>query len=412
MRNRLRPAQSVSIAWLVGCTVGLFAGPPVRAQESKNIPRPHRGITVRKGYELSVAEATIEGPRFLQCGADGTLYVSLPRAGKIQACRDKDGDGYFETVTTFVSNHPTVHGMRWHDGWLWFTESQAIFKARDTNGDGTADEVKTIIARGKLPGKRGHWWRSILIHKGRLYTSVGDVGNITDETDGERQKIWSFALDGTDKKLFASGLRNTEKLVVRPGTDEIWGMDHGSDRFGQPLERREPKAGQPITDLNPPDEMNHYVQGGFYGHPFVVGNRLPRYEYMDRPDIVKLAAKTIPPAWATGAHWAPNAMTFYSGSQFPAAVRGDAFVAYHGSWNRSTRAGYCVTRVLFDAGRPYGELVYVNFLASDGRVLGRPVDVVVAPDGTLVFSDDRGGRIYRLRYVGPGAAGKGKGSNR
>jgi glucose/arabinose dehydrogenase len=156
----------------------------------------------------------------------------------------------------------------------------------------------------------------------------------------------------------------------------------------------------PITDLNPPDEMNHYVQGGFYGHPFLVGNRVPRYEYMNQPDIVELAAKTIPPEWATGAHWAPNAMTFYTGEQFPKEYRGDAFVAYHGSWNREKKAGYCVTRVLFDQGHPYGELVYVRFLTDDGKVLGRPVDVVVAPDGSLLISDDEGGRIYRLSYKG------------
>ena len=145
--------------------------------------------------------------------------------------------------------------------------------------------------------------------------------------------------------------------------------------------------------------MNLYIEGGFYGHPFVVGNKVPRYEYMKRPDIVELAAKTIPPAWLHRCDWAPNAMTFYTGNQFPEEYRGDALVAYHGSWNRQRRAGYCVTRVPFDQGRPYGELTYVNFLTSQGKVLGRPVDVVVAPDGSLLISDDERGRIYRLSYT-------------
>ena len=90
--------------------------------------------------------------------------------------------------------------------------------------------------------------------------------------------------------------------------------------FGGNFEKNSPAFGQPITDNNPPDEMNHYVQDGFYGHPFIVGNRVPRYEYMDRADIVELAAKTIIPEWATGAHWAPCAMAFYTGNQFPAGV--------------------------------------------------------------------------------------------
>ena len=370
------------------------------APEASNAPdrRAPAGVRVRAGYELTVAESTIKNPRFMRFGPDGTLYVSLPNVGEIKACRDKDGDGYFETGATFVHGHPTVHGMFWHDGWLYFTETGAIFRAQDTDGDGKADKEEPVIPAGKLPRGGGHWWRSILIHKDRLYTSIGDSGNATDQTNTPRQKIWSYTLDGKDEQLFCSGLRNTEKLLVRPGTDEIWGMDHGSDWFGETLEKKA-QSGQPITDLNPPDEMNRYVAGGFYGHPFIVGQRVPRYEFMNRPDIVALAAKTNPPQWSTAAHWAPNSMEFYTGTQFPGAA-GSAFVAYHGSWNRSTPAGYCVTLVLFEDGRPYGEQVYVNLLSEKGEVLGRPVDCAVAPDGSLLISDDQGSRIYRLRYVG------------
>ena len=356
-------------------------------------------IGIRDGFELSIVQNSVRNPRFLKLSPDGILYVSLPGKGEIQSCRDADGDGYYEKVETFVSGHQMVHGMTWHDGWLWYTESGAIFKARDTNNDGVADEKETILADGSLPKGGGHWWRPVLIHNNRLYTSIGCSGNIDDETDTERLKIWSFNLDGTDKKLFASGIRNTEKLLVRPGTDEIWGMDHGSDWFGKELEDKE-KMGQPITDWNPPCELNHYVQDGFYGHPYIVGNKLPRYEYMNRPDIVEWAAKTIPPAWSTGAHWAPNGFNFYTGDQFPSELKGDVFVAFHGSWNRSEKGGYAVSRILFDQGRPYGELKYVNFLGEDGKVLGRPVDIEMGSDGSLLISDDFGNKIYRLSYKG------------
>ncbi|MHC4442107.1 MAG: PQQ-dependent sugar dehydrogenase [Planctomycetota bacterium] len=355
-------------------------------------------IYVRSGYKLTVAEATLKKPRFMEVDPEGTLYVSQPNLGEIKACRDADGDGYYETVTTFVSGHRTAHGMYWHGGWLWFTESTGIFRARNTKGDYRADEEVTVIPRGELPGGSGHWWRPILIHNHRIYTGVGDRGNIS-KPNGKRQKIWTYALDGSSERLFCSGIRNTEKLVVRPGTDEIWGMDHGSDWFGRYLEKQDDKASQPITDLNPPCEMNRYVQDGFYGHPYVVGIRIPRYEYMDRSDIVDLASKTIPPEWSTGAHWAPNAMEFYTHERFP-NCRGDAFVAYHGSWNRSQKAGYCVTRVLFDGGHPYGELVYVRFLDDKGKVLGRPVDCAQLADGSLLISDDHHNRIYRLQYEG------------
>lgn len=377
--------------------LGLLLSSGLASAQEKDKAVPE-GVWVRPGYELTVVQAEIRRPRFLALGPGNVLYVSLPNPGEIKACRDKDKDGYYETVETFLADRKTVHGLFWHDGWLWFSQSQVIGRARDTDGDGKADEVVEILGPDVLPGGTGHWWRPILVHKGRIYTGVGDPGNITDQTDSKREKLYTYSLDGKDERVFSTGIRNTEKLVVRPGTDEIWGMDHGSDNFGKNF-GEQPGKKQPITDLNPPCEMNHYVEGGFYGHPFLVGNRMPRPEFADRKDIVDLAARTIVPEWCSGAHWAPNAMTFYNAEQFP-RHRGDAFVAYHGSWNRASKGGYCVTRVLFEDGHPYGELPYVKFLGKNEKVLGRPVDVLVADDGSLLISDDGGDRIYRLRYVG------------
>ena len=176
-------------------------------------------------------------------------------------------------------------------------------------------------------------------------------------------------------------------------------MDHGSDWFGRKIEEKHDK-GQPITDWNPSGEMNFYQKGKFYGHPYIVGNKIPRYEYMYKSDIVDWANKTEPPAWSTGAHWAPNAMTFYNGKQFPNEIKGDAFVAFHGSWNRSEKGGYQVARVLFEEGKSYGQLPMVKFLSPNGDVIGRPVDILVEPSGSVLISDDFGDKIYRLTYVG------------
>jgi len=377
---------------LLLCAVVAVAAPA----QDRSVPDQ---IEVRDGFELTVAQSELSNARFMLIGPDGTLYVSQPDVGNILACRDTDEDGYYETTTTYIDGYRSVHGLEWHDGELWFTTSPAVFRSRDTDGDYQADEVETIL--DGLPSG-GHWWRPILIHQRdgetepRLYTGVGDRGNIS-EPRGDRQKLWSYKLDGSDKKLFVSGIRNTEKLVVRPGADEIWGMDHGSDWFGRPVGDR--RGMQPITDYNPPDEMNHYVEGGFYGHPYIVGDKLPRYEYTDRDNIIELAEKTIVPEWSMPAHSACNAMAFYTGDQFPAEYRSDAFVAMHGSWNREKKSGYAVARVLFDRGKPYGMLKYVNFLEGQ-RQVGRPVDVAVAPDGTLLISEDGRNRIYRLRYVG------------
>ncbi|MEZ6319425.1 MAG: PQQ-dependent sugar dehydrogenase [Phycisphaerales bacterium] len=296
----MRTTHALALVASVSCLAG--AGRP-----APDVPDAR--IRVREGFELSVV-ARLDGPaRLMAVAPDGTLYVTSPGIGVVFSLQDRDRDGSREYVRRFVENRPTVHGITFHDGWVWVTQTGAIFKARDDDHDGVADRTETVIAEGSLPHDGGHWWRSIGIHGGRLYTSIGDPANASDQTDTEREKIWSFDLGGRDKQLFCSGIRNTEKLVFRPGTDELWGMDHGSDSFGRSL--GESRGHQPVTDLNPPDEMNHYVQGGSYGHPFIVGTGVPRYEYADRKDIIELAEKTISPEWKTGAHWAPNAMCFY-----------------------------------------------------------------------------------------------------
>jgi glucose/arabinose dehydrogenase len=364
------------------------------------------GVWVRPGFKLTVAEATLKGQRFLAFDAKEMLYVSVPREGKIYSCRDKDGDGAYETVSAFVEGHDPkniLQGMQWHEEWLWFSETSAIYKCRDADGDGKADEKVKVIGEDKLPiSGGGHKWRALLIHKGRIYTHVGDQTNATDEPidTGERKKIWTFAMDGSDKKLFASGVRNTEKFAIRPGTEEIWGVDHDVDEFGSAFEGKdEKKFGQPITDHNPPGELNKYVEGGFYGHPYILGKNMPNLKFLDRKDLVELASKTIIPEWTMAAHCAGNGMMFYNGDQIPEA-KGDAFVAMHGSWNATRKTGYCLSRILFENGKPYGEQKMVNFLAGGSVVAGRPVDCVQAPDGSILISDDTGNKVYRLSYAG------------
>jgi len=363
--------------------------------------RNEDGLWVREGYE-STRAATVRGARFLELDDSGTLYVSLPRAGRITALRPAD-DGTYELLGTFVQGYPFAHGMHFYDGWLWFTTSGAVYKARDTDGDGRADDIEPVVT--DLASGPSHWWRPVLVTPNGFYTSIGDSGNINDERDTDRQKIWLYSLDGKSRRLWSEGIRNTEKLRFRPGTDEIWGLDHGSDWFGRPI--GDTRGDQPITDLNPPDELNKYVEGGFYGHPFVTGSRLVRYEYMDMDGIHELASRTIAPEWEIGAHWATNGFTFIDPKvnertgALPADHSGDLFLGAHGSWNSSVKVGYCVARILFDDGKPYGLLKIVDTLDETGeRVLGRPVDVIQAPDGSLLWSDDYAGRVYRLRWVG------------
>lgn len=377
---------------------------PVWAQE------PPEGFYVREGYRVEPVLPDLRGARFLEFDDQGVLFVSRPSSGDIVTFQPAES-GY-RSLGAFVGGYRArdgVHGMHFFEGWMWFTTTSGVHRARDTDGDGRADEVIDVLTG--LPGG-GHWWRPILVTPGGFYTSIGDSGNITDETATDRQKLWFYSLDARERHMYSSGIRNTEKYRLRPGTTEVWGFDHGSDWFGRQVGDRQ--GNQPITDLIPPDELNLYVDGAFYGHPFIVGDRLPRYEYLEKPDIHELAARTTPPEWPVGSHWACNGWTFVEPARtpgpgaMPASLHGDILVAAHGSWNSSRPVGYCVARVLFDkdpgsdrAGRPFGLEKIVGTLDVEGRVRARPVDCVQAPDGTILFSSDQPGAVYRLTYVGP-----------
>src|SRR5688500_12976931 len=175
---------------LVAC---LLAAGPVSADDP---PRPQGVVgddvpafTVRPGYRVTLVAKDLGEARFLAFDDAGTLYVSQPKAGSILALRDTDSNGSYEYAAPFVDGHPKVQAMQFHGGWLWFATSKGVFKARDKDNDGASDETETIIPEGTLPGGGGHWFRSLLVADNAFYTSVGDSGNITDETSNDRQKL-------------------------------------------------------------------------------------------------------------------------------------------------------------------------------------------------------------------------------
>lgn len=354
---------------------------------------------VRPGYKVSLA-LELADARFLEFDTKGTLFISRPKQGEIRAFTDKDKDGLYETSTVYVTGQPTVHGLAFEGGWLWYSVSGEIHKTRDTNNDGKADEDITVI-KDLIKGG-GHWWRSLEVTADAIYTSIGDAENASDMRTTDRQKVWKFAKDGTGKTLIAGGLRNTEKLRMRPGTSDLWGVDHGSDKFGDSY--GETPGNTPISNRNPVDEFNLYADGKFYGHPFIMGSGVPRPEFKDLPDLLKIAAETVAPGFTFPAHSASNAFCFVAKkNQFPVDHYADAFIAHKGnSGGTNLRAGYSVDRVLFDkeSGKPYGMLTVVKCLDGD-KPLGRPVDCTEAPDGSILFSDEANGAIYRITYRSP-----------
>ena len=356
-------------------------------------------FTVRPGFRVTLAASHLSEARFLCFDNHGTLFVSGPGHGQILALRKADAHGKFQSITTFIHGYSHVQCMVYRNNWLWFATSTGVYKVADSDGIKPAGPVQTIIDPSRLPKFGGHWWRSLLVTKHHLYTSVGDLDNITDCRNLGREIIWRYNRDGTGKTLWCSGIRNTERLRMRPGTREIWGCDEGSDNFGHPL--GEHFGQQRVTDLNPPEEFNHYIRGGFYGHPYVVGNNIPRYELLHNPKTMHYAEISIPPAWCFHAHWSTISFTFLTSDYFP-GMKGDAIVACHGSWDSTKKVGYRLQCVLFDklTGKPYGSFRIVSTLGPNNSFLARPVDVAEAPDGSIYFSSDSNGCVYHVTWIG------------
>ncbi len=335
--------------------------------------------------------------RFMEFDSFGHLYISAPGRGRITTY-ELQPDHTYKKLADVVTGKRTVHGMCMFDGWLWFTTSGAIFKGK-VRSDGTAlDDVAAVIpADGSLPSGGAHWWRPILVDKDGFYTSMGDPENLSDQTNTDRERIWRFSLDGKTKTLFASGIRNTEKLRFRPGTDEVWGLDHGSDDFGYLIGDR--KGNQPITDHIPGEEVNHYEAGKFYGHPFVVDANLIRPEFANKPDIQQIKARSIPPKYMLPAHFADNGWTWLT-KESSFSHKGDMCITSHGSWDSTVKVGYCVSILHFDSnGNPTAAQKIVKCISDDAAtVMGRPVDVVEEPGtNNLLFSVDAPKpRVYRI----------------
>ncbi|HEV2883883.1 MAG TPA: PQQ-dependent sugar dehydrogenase, partial [Pyrinomonadaceae bacterium] len=242
-----------------------------------------------------------------------------------------------------------------------------------------------------LPGRgyREHWTRNILFSADgrKMYVTVGSESNVSVERDEMRAAIVEYNPDGSGKRIIASGTRNPIGLAWNPATKKLWAVVQERDRMGDDL---------------PPDYLTEIQDGGFYGWPYAYlgPNEDPRRKG-ERPDLVK---KTITPDVLIQAHSAGLGLVFYEGKMFPQEYQGDAFVALHGSWNRSKRTGYKIIRVRFRNGKLIGG--YDDFLTgwmldeNSREVWGRPVGLLVLPDGSMLITDDGANKVWRVTYKG------------
>jgi glucose/arabinose dehydrogenase len=358
---------------------------PLAAQDYKPTPvdlpestydgklKAPRGVVITEFARVAAARAMAVGP-------DGAVYVSLPRRNEVVRLVDANNDGVAETQEIAVSGLNRPHGMAFRDGWMYIANTDGVVRLRlgaDGKASGTLEKINEYSAMG------GHWTRSIVFGAdGAMYVSIGSTCNVCEERSPDRAAVMRYDADGKNGRLFSSGLRNAVGMALHPTTRQVWVTQHERDNLA------------PDHQDLPPEEINILRDGAHFGWPYCHSSKVPNPEFND----AARCATTEPPALGMQAHSAPLGITFLDqATRLPAEFRGDAIVAFHGSWNRTEPTGAKLVRVRVRDGRPVGYEDFVTgWQGPDGRRWGRPVDVVVHRDGSLLVSDDQAGIVYRI----------------
>jgi glucose/arabinose dehydrogenase len=308
----------------------------------------------------------------------GTLFVGSSRAGKVEAVRF-DGNYKVQKVSGVATGLQIPMGVAYRDGNLYVSAVSRIlrFDAIEKNLD---KPPAPVVVTDTLTTDTHHGGKFLQFGPdGKLYVPTGAPCNIC-EPGPRYANIARMNADGSGLEVFASGVRNTVGFDWEPGTKQLWFTDNGRDMLGDDV---------------PPDELNHAPRAGMhFGYPYCHGGDVKDPEFGGKRPCSEFA----PPAQKLGAHVASLGMRFYTGAMFPPEYRGSIFIAEHGSWNRSSKSGYRVTLVRVKDGKAAGYEPFMTGWLQNGDVWGRPSDVLVLPDGSLLVADDYAGAIYRITY--------------
>lgn len=338
--------------------------------------------TVPDGFRINVYAADFKVPRWMAVAPDGDIFVAETGANRIDVLRDPQDKGGAQEREVFATGTSRVFGIAFHEDYVYVGTMTQLERFRyDPKTSKRLGEAEPLM---KLPGG-GHITRSVAIAPDgkHLFVSVGSGSNVDTGEPAIRAAITVCDLDGKNARQYATGLRNPVGLAIEPVTGKVWTSVNERDELGDNL---------------PPDYFTSVQDGGFYGWPYsYIGGNV---DVRAKPQKPELVARAIIPDVLLGAHVAPLQFAFYTGKQFPEKYRGGAFIAEHGSWNRATRAGYQIAFVAFKNGEPSEDPVpFMTGLVpnpSGHDVDGRPVGVAVAPDGSLLVSDDGANKIYRI----------------
>lgn len=342
-------------------------------------------LHVPPGFHISVWASNLVDPRTMVLSPNGDVFLAEPGGGRITVFRLND-DGSVNRRFTFAAGLNEPFGLAFHDNYLYVGNTDGVVRFPYTSGQTTASGEPQSIA--PLP-PGGHSTRGILFNAAgtKMYVSVGSEGNVEVDSDPLRAAITEYNPDGTGKRTFASGMRNPVGMAWEPVTGALWTVVNERDGLGDDLV---------------PDYATRVDDGAFYGWPYsYIGQNLdPRIS--GRSDLV---ARAVVPSVLIQSHSAPLGIAFYTGNQFPADYRGRAFVAFHGSWNRAKRTGYKIVSIPMSNGQPTGgyDDFVVGWMTDENSpdVWGRPVGLLVLPDGSMLISDDGGEKIWRVTYSAP-----------
>jgi glucose/arabinose dehydrogenase len=393
-----RSLTSALLGLALVCTLVVAPGvlaqsdaPPDLTYHTITAPGWAAPLEVPVGFTVDEVASGLTSPRFMALDADGSLLVAEHTAGKVVRLRDSKGTGQFDVQQDVASDLTYVNSVVFVNGQLYAAAEDRVVLLSDFGPDGKANLVQTILEH--LPaGARdlyGHRTRTLLPSAdGKLYMSIGSACDSCVDDNPLRATVARMDPDGSNLEVFATGLRNSVGIAWRPQTDppELWGADMGRNNLGAAL---------------PPDELNLIRQGLDYGWPYCMGDGQldPQLGDADRCSAAERPRFLFP------AHWAPLGLVFYTGGMFPSNYQGDALVAFHGSGEDQTDTpqGYRVSRVHFNQGQPVWMQDLVRGFTIGNGHWARPVGVVVAPDGSVLVSDDWSGRIFRIRYTAPPA---------
>lgn len=353
----------------------LLAGTaPVRAA------LPLDQLRLPQGFRIGVVTDDVPGARAMTMSPSGTLFVGSQSEGKVYAVTDALGGKPRVRVVATGLRMPV--GVAFRDGSLYVSAVSKI--VRVDNIEARLDNPPApVVVSDRFPTDGHHGWKFIAFGPdGYLYVPVGAPCNICAPDENRYANIMKMKPDGTDLQVVARGVRNTVGFDWHPATRELWFTDNGRDRMGDDV---------------PDDELNRATAAGqHFGYPYCHAGNVADPEYGSK----RPCSEFVAPVARLGAHVAALGMRFYTGTQFPQAYRNNVFIAEHGSWDRSEPSGYRVVRVVLDAsGKATAHDVFAQGWLRGGRPWGRPADVLVAPDGSLLVSDDMAGAIYRIRYA-------------